>query len=569
MMSREQWSSVRKLLDDALDNPAMRPALMARLQDHDPELCAELQRLIAEIEGGEDESEQSEPTALDLHGRVIGPYTIVREIGRGGSGTVMLATREEAGIRVETALKFLERDFLRGAPRRTFQRELRALARLDHPNIARLRDWGTVSEGIFYLAIEYVAGENIAAYCARKRLGVAARLGLFLQVCNAVEHAHCSLVVHRDLKPSNILVTDAGVVKLLDFGIAAELDSRAEPTTVLQRALTPSYASPEQIAGHPVSVATDVYSLGLVLYELLAGRLPQVPDGGKFWAAPHEEAVPPSKCALLAEISARQIAGDLDDIALKAIRKNPGQRYPSVQQFAADIRRHCDGRPVLARHASRLYIAGRFLRRNRLQIAVASLAVAALAATAGVAVWKWHDAGRNLAEAQRDYQELRTFAQDMIANVDAGTAASQSRLSETVVRYLGRLSKGRQNDQELQLQIAAAYIHLGLAQGQVAHPNLGEPAGAVQNFDEAYRISLRQWRANASRKSGIVLLNAALESAIARPASGAWPCPVEFSWSTYWQAPWRPPGESGPAASVDCPGDAAPLASQPARPSSP
>jgi tetratricopeptide (TPR) repeat protein len=520
-MTGEQWVAVRRLLDEVLDNPDTRPEMLAALRQRDPETCDELERLLAEVEREQEQGEESEPAASDMGGQTVGPYTIVREIGRGGAGTVYLASREEAGARVETALKFLRTDFLRGAPRRTFQRELRALARLNHPHIARLLDWGSIPGGLLYLAIEYVDGQSITRYCAQERLRLADRLALFEQACEAVEHAHRNLVVHRDLKPSNILVAGGGQVKLLDFGIAAELDSAAETTTLAQRALTPAYASPEQIEGRPVTVATDVYSLGLVLYELLAGQLPHSKDADQFWATLNEEPDPPSRRAILGEVSAREIAGDLDKIVLQAIHKDPERRFLSVELFAADIRRFREGRPVLARRGSRLYVLGRFLRRNRLNVAAASLAVFALAATAGVAVWKWRAADRNLAEAQRDYHELRAFARTVISNIDAETAASptqaQRRISETITKYLDQLSKGRQDDEELQLQIADAYVQLGLAQGQLTHPNQGDPASALRNFEQAYQISLRQWRTKASRNSGIELLHAALEAALARP----------------------------------------------------
>jgi tetratricopeptide (TPR) repeat protein len=526
-MTGEQWAFVRRLLDEALDNPQERPALLAKLRHEDPEICEELERLLADVEREDQLVDEPDPAIAGLSGQTVGPYTIVREIGRGGAGTVVLAAREEAGVRVEAAIKFLRRDFLRGAPRRTFQRELRLLARLDHPNIARLLDWGAIPGGLFYLAIEYVDGQTITQFCTHNRSGLADRLALFQQVCEAVAHAHRSLVVHRDLKPSNILVKAGSKVKLLDFGIAAELDSADEPTTLLQRALTPAYASPEQIEGHAVTVATDVYSLGLVLYELLAGCLPYSKDADRFWTTLREAPAPPSKLATLAEVSAREIAGDLDGIVLKAIHKEPGRRYLSVEQFAADIRRFREGRPVLARRASRLYIAGRFLQRNRLNVAAASLAIMALTASAGVAVWKWRAANRNLVEAQRDYRELRSFAQAVIANVDARTVASpteeQRRMSETVARYLDQLSRGRQDDEELQLQIAAAYVQLGVAQGGDTYPNQGDSNTALENFQKSYEICLKQWRAKTSRNSGVRLLVACQHIAplLADPAPAA------------------------------------------------
>ncbi|MDE3197298.1 MAG: serine/threonine protein kinase, partial [Acidobacteriota bacterium] len=255
---------VRKLLDRVLDDPADRPRLLAELRTDDPEASGALERLLKDVEEGGDEADDR---PLSLPGGHVGPYTVVREIGRGGAGTVFLGSREEAGVRVNAAIKILRRDFLRGTPRRAFQRELRALARLDHANIARLLDWGEMGDGLFYLAIEYVDGPRITQFCAEKRMGIAERLGLFLQVCGGVAHAHRNLLLHRDLKPSNILVSRDGRAKLVDFGVASELDAAADHSLMTQ-AFTPAYASPEQFEGRALTVASDVYSLGLVLYEL-------------------------------------------------------------------------------------------------------------------------------------------------------------------------------------------------------------------------------------------------------------------------------------------------------------
>ena len=344
------------------------------------------------------------------------------------------------------------------------------------------------------------------------RLNLTERLTVFQQVCAAVEHAHRNLVVHRDLKPSNILVSSGNKVKLLDFGIATEMESANEVTTLLSRSLTPAYASPEQINGAPLSVSTDVYSLGLVLYELLAGHLPDSKSTDHFWDVVHEGPARPSKCVVLPEIAARELAGDLDSIVLTAIREEPERRYLSVEQLSADIQRYLDGRPVLARRGSPPMSEAASCAVIACRVAAASLAMIALAATAGVAVWKMAAADRNLAAAQRDYQELRSFAQAVISNVDASSVASPTeahrRLSETVTRSLDQLSQGRQDDEELQLQIAAAYLQLGAAQGADAHPNQGQSNAALANFQKGLRISRSQWRSNASRNSGLQLLAA-------------------------------------------------------------
>jgi tetratricopeptide (TPR) repeat protein len=509
-MSGDRWVRLREMLDCVLDSPESREALLAEYQAQSPELCGELRRMLSEMDLDEEPAGVFENLSPDLSGQSVGPYRIVRELGRGGMGTVFLALREEADVQVAVALKFLRQDILGGASGNRFRRERRVLARLNHPNIARLLDWGTVSGGVMYLVMEYVDGTPITRECAHRRLGLAARLDLFLEVCAAVQHAHQNLVVHRDLKPSNILVTASGGVKLLDFGIAARLDS-ATVATMQAGGLTPGYASPEQIRGEPVTVASDVYSLGLLLYELLAGQSPYAKAGGP-WSALQGDAGPPSRRATLKEIAAKEIAGDLDAIVLKALRREPELRYPSVEALSADIRRRREGRPVAARQGSRRYVAARFLRRNRVNVVLACCAVCELAAGATVAAWKWREAEKNLAVAERNYRTLRDFAREVIAGVDAKTATSateaQRRMSDTAARYLDQLRKGRLDDEDLQAEIAGAYLHLGQAQGEFMNPNQGDAEAALSNFRNAYAIYLAQWRAHGDKGHGVLLLKA-------------------------------------------------------------
>lgn len=302
------------------------------------------------------EPEDIEPIAADPAGQRIGPYEVIRELGRGGTGTVFLAARTEDDILMPVALKLLRQSFFDESTRRTFRRERQMLVRLDHPNIARLIDWSAASGGLFYLVIEYVEGEPLLDYCTRRRLGLDARLALFADICAAVQHAHQHLVVHRDLKPGNVLVSSDGKVKLLDFGIAAALDLATPVYTALLRRLTRAYASPEQLRGEPATVATDLYSLGAVLYELLAGNLPF--PAGHARAVLQDEPVASSRMAAVAEITGSQLAGDLDSILLKSLRKDPRQRYRSVEEFSAELERYREGRPVLARQRSRMYVSG-------------------------------------------------------------------------------------------------------------------------------------------------------------------------------------------------------------------
>lgn len=344
------------------------------------------------------------PAATDLLGQAIGPYTLTQEIGQGGMGTVYLAHRDD--LDKEVALKLIRHGRL-AAPEhiQRFRLEQRLLARLDHPHIAHLLDAGLTDEGLPFFAMEYVEGEPITDYCDAHRLGITERLRLFEQVCAAVQFAHQNLIVHRDLKPSNILVTEEGQVKLLDFGIAKLLDDDAEEgmTRTGMHLMTPDYAAPEQVRGEPVTTATDVYALGIVLYELLTGHRPYrfttrslteiirvvnevEPDrpstrvGRTATLTNGEEALREITPAMVAaargesaERLQRRLGGDLDAVALQALRKDPARRYPSAEQLGEDIRRHLHNLPIWARRDTVAYRMQKFARRHRAGVAVAGV----------------------------------------------------------------------------------------------------------------------------------------------------------------------------------------------------
>ena len=332
-------------------------------------------------------------------GRHIGSYRLLEELGEGGMGTVYRAARADDQYRKEVALKILKSAFGSSSAAGRFKTERQILANLEHPNVARLLDGGNTEEGLPFFVMELVAGRPIDEYCDSRQLPVRERLSLFVAVCGAVQYAHKNQVIHRDLKPGNVLVTAEGVPKLLDFGIAKILDTVAFPAPVdltrqTMRMLTPEYASPEQVRGEPVSASSDVYSLGAMLYLLLTGHRPyqirnlspqgiaqvicdtQPPlpsiavrasetvagfDGGNTTITP--AAVSGARDAKALKLSG-MLAGDLDTIVLKALNKEPQRRYASVAEFAADIQRHLDGVPVLARRDSIAYRAGKFVRRN-------------------------------------------------------------------------------------------------------------------------------------------------------------------------------------------------------------
>jgi eukaryotic-like serine/threonine-protein kinase len=415
--SPQHWRQIEELLDAALDLPPdARPAFLDELGGVDGVVGAEVLRLLAALDRVEsflppsvaglaasllaagDEDEGDGARGVYVLPERIGPYRVLREVGQGGMGTVFLAERDDPQLRQRVALKLVRSGAAHPSLVRRFFEERQILASLEHPNIARLLDGGITEEGLPWFAMEYVEGTPLDRYCADRRLGIAARLELFLRVCDAVQYAHRKLVVHRDLKPSNILVTGpapgeaGGRVKLLDFGIAKLLSDEAaaqsgELTRAGLRPMTPGYASPEQIRGEAVSTASDVHALGVLLYTLLAGQHPYLRSG----RPPHEvarailEEEPALPSTLAAEGVRRRLRGDLDTIVRMAMRKEPERRYATVEQLAADIHRHLSGLPVSARLDTWRYRTGKFVHRHRAGVA-AAVAFAALLGGYGVTI---------------------------------------------------------------------------------------------------------------------------------------------------------------------------------------
>jgi TolB-like protein/Flp pilus assembly protein TadD/tRNA A-37 threonylcarbamoyl transferase component Bud32 len=388
-----QWIRIKELFVLAVERDVgERAAFLEHACAGDAELLDRVQALLAS--DARTESFLETPAMLPsgtlpvedemewMIGRRVGPYQIIREIGRGGMGTVFLADRADDQIRKQVAIKLVKRGMNTDAVVRRFRRERQILAQLDHPNIAKLLDAGAIEEGLPYFIMDCVDGLPIGAYCEGHLLPVAERLQLFLAVCSAVEYAHRHGVVHQDIKPANILVTAEGIPKLLDFGIAKVLNPElsvqtAETATSATRPMTPQYASPEQVRGEPVTPASDIYSLGVLLYELLTGRRPyrleeRTPQEIERIVCEEE----PEKPKVVTDHGG--LSSDLDTIVLMAMRKEPERRYKSVAEFAEDIRRHLQGRPVTARPNTLVYRGAKFVRRNR-GIAGAAVIIAALA----------------------------------------------------------------------------------------------------------------------------------------------------------------------------------------------
>jgi eukaryotic-like serine/threonine-protein kinase len=466
-------------------------------------------------------------------GDAIGPYRVVSLLGEGGMGEVYLADDTSLGRQV--AIKLVKRGFGRANLIRHFHHEERILATLNHPNIARLYGAGMSEDGTPYFVMEYVEGERLDQYCAVRRLGVPERLQLFRKICSAVAYAHQHLIIHRDLKPANIRVTPDGEPKLLDFGIAKllqedEAASLAQTVTVAG-AMTPEYASPEQIRGDPMTTASDIYSLGVVLYELLTGRKPyrltsHSPDDVSR-AITTQSPVRPSQAVLerakqIPPVSPSEIAnprllrGDLDNIVLMALRKEPERRYSSVALFAEDIRRHVDGLPVLARKDTLRYRSAKFIRRHKLAVAAAAVLLLTLLAGIVATTWQAQRAEQQRALAERRFAEVRRLANSLVFELHGaienlpGSTAARELLVRRALEYLDSLAREAHGDTSLQRELAAAYVRIGNAQGNPNNANLGDTAGALRSYRESLAISERLLAADstdlqARRSFGVAL----------------------------------------------------------------
>jgi serine/threonine protein kinase len=435
---------------------------------------------------------------------------VQKEIGRGGMGTVYLAIRDDDQYRKRVAIKVVKRGMDSQDALRRFRHERQILANLDHPYIARLLDGGTLADGRPFFVMEYVEGQPIDSYCRQHRLDLRERCRLFQKVCEAVSYAHHSLVVHRDLKPGNIFVTPDGAPKLLDFGVAKLLtddEFELSPSAAATQPLTPEYASPEQVKGLPVTAGTDVYSLGAVFYELLTGAKAQSvtsPSPAELERAICGAEVTPPSLAVKSKSNwpvswHRQLSGDLDCIAMRAIRKHADRRYQSVAQFADDIQRYLDGRPVLARRSSIAYRAWKFLSRHRLAVACAAIVTASLISSVIVARAGQQRAEQRLSQMMELANRSLFDVHDSIERLP-GAMDARRKIVGTTLQFLEQLSKDEQlskearisnqdgQDQRLRLALSAAYLRLGETQGYLQKPNLGDTAGALKSYREAARL---------------------------------------------------------------------------------
>ncbi|MGN2251500.1 protein kinase [Frateuria sp. GZRe14] len=489
--------SLRELFEAALPLPAPARARLLTERCPDLDLRAQIERMLA-ADATEGEllatgdaaraaqaiGDASVSDALPA-GSTIGPFELVEVLGEGGSSTVFRAFRDSEGVRQEVAVKLLARGLYTAEAQRQFRREREALARLRHPGIARLIEGGVTENGQAYIALELVDGQPITDYARERGLALRQRLVLFLMVCRAVETAHRALIVHRDLKPSNVLVTPEGDVKLLDFGIARLLDEDIDSATRTQhRALTPAYAAPEQFAQQPITTATDVYALGILLEELISGHRRATGDATTppshtttptlataYGLAPSAGAVAPIR---------RKLRGDLDNIVLKAACPEPERRYASAGALAEDIERHLDSEPVQAHPPSRWYRAGKFAARHRGGVVITATFVLAILVSLSLALWQAQVARRQAERANM----VRAFVESLFAPIRYGVAASrQPSLDELVAHGVAKLDNSPQMDDGGRVDLLAMFSRL--------YENLGNAAQSRQLANRAVALSER------------------------------------------------------------------------------
>jgi serine/threonine-protein kinase len=545
-MTPERWAKLSPLLDRALTIEASERDAWLEREILDPELRGEVAQLVAGAErtsgvlerapmtylaADPHEEEAFDSSRTDSAGTRIGPYRLLGEVGRGGMGVVFQAERADGHFENRVALKLMRLGFDGLEIERRFKRERRILARLEHPAIARILDGGVSGEGRPYFAMELIDGEPLTTFCDRNTLPVEGRLRLFVRVCDAVQYAHGRLVVHRDLKPSNILVSADGDLKLVDFGIAKVLSDDDDPLERTApgalRLFTPAYAAPEQLTGDPVTVGTDVYALGLILYELLSGRRPFGRATGRQLESAILEVEPPApsrvltrrpiegagaaevfaRCAATRGTSvrglARRLAGDLDAIVLMALRKEPALRYASPLALRNDIQRHLEHRPIQARREGAVVRAGKFVRRHRLGFAAAT--ALALSITAGV-TGTLSQARQKALQAERARRVT-----DFVVGLFEAADPAQARGREITARELveqGAVRLERELGGQLEIQ-----AEMGLVLGRI-NDRLGLSEAALLLLDQSLRRSSagqgsasRQTRADALRAKGAALVH--------------------------------------------------------------
>ena len=509
----EEWRQIKAIAADAAAlPPSSRASYIDVVCAGDDRLRLEVHSLVEAMEhattmyeqpsvaisGDNPLNEFADPPPVSP-GTRVGAYRLVKQIGRGGMGTVYLAHRADGEFEQQVAIKFVGWGIHSPILLDRFREERRILATLDHPNIARLLDGGTTPDGMPFVVMEYVEGVPIDEYIGVHRLAIRERVALYRAVCEAVHFAHQRLVVHRDIKAANILVTADGTPKLLDFGVAKLADPTLAPNPTLVRAMTPESASPEQVRGEPVTIAADVYALGVLLYGLLTGRSPYSVDAGndeqliraicEITPAPPSAAVRERQQASQGAFEA--IDRDLDFIVLKALRKEPERRYSTALQLSSDLDAYLSGAPVLAGPDTTRYRAGKLLRRHRVAVAAIVIVMVAIVGGASVALWQARVARNERATAQQRLDMVRKLAESIVFDVNGalqsvpGTVQARRLVVSKALEYLNELQKQAGDDQPLMQELADAYVKIGDIQGNPYQSNIGDDSGALASYGRA------------------------------------------------------------------------------------
>jgi len=498
----DRWKKVDALFHAALEQPRAGRLEWLAVECDDSELFADVSALLASDEAAEGGFVEAKVAGaiIDFHEkevatnrmRRVGPYRLVREQGRGGMGTVYLAERADDQYTAKVAIKLIrpgmDTDFFLSR----FRRERQTLARLEHPNIARLLDSGTTDDGLPYIVMELIDGRPINHYCVERQLTVDQIIQLFLPICAAVSHAHQNFVVHRDIKPGNILVDSTGTPKLLDFGICKLLFAPSPDVGTITNAqmMSPDYASPEQVQALPITVASDIYSLAAVLYELLSGRKPHriakyTPQAVER-AICEEDVLPPSAAVGNVPL-AKRLSGDLDTILLRALDKVPERRYDSVGHFADDLQRHLMDLPVSARPDTLGYRASKFIRRNRGALAAGTAVGLAICGGAIAAAYEAVRARRHAADARHLANAMIFDVHDLVRNLP-GSLEARERIIRLGITHFDRLAANVSTDAQLRREISAAYERMGEIQGNVLGSYRGDTDAALSSFNKALAL---------------------------------------------------------------------------------
>ena len=518
-LSKNNNERIAEIVESVLErDPSERAEFFEKACRDDVELRKEVESLLRFAETATDFIEKpayeiAAETIIDPGGELkagekLGEYKILSLIGEGGMGEVYLAEDTKLGRKV--AIKLLKFGLGTSNIIRRFQQEERILAGLSHSNVAQLFGGAVTPAGLPYFVMEYVDGARLDDYCRDRQLSISQRLALFRKICTAVSYAHQNLVIHRDIKPANIRVTSDGEPKLLDFGIAKLLDSEApmvgEATMTFAAVMTPEYASPEQVRGENMTTASDVYSLGVVLYELLTGQRPyriKTRNPNEIARAITEQEPAPPSVAVARSASSnpqseirnpKSLRGDLDNIILKALRKEPSRRYGSVAQFSDDIRRYLEGRPVTARKDTFNYRTVKFIKRNKVIVAAAGLVVLSLIGGILATTLQARRANLQRARAEQRFNDVRRLAHSLMFEIDnsvkdlQGSTPTRRLIVSRALEYLDSLAGEAADNPTLQRELATAYERIGEIQGNPYSANLGDADGALASYRKGLAI---------------------------------------------------------------------------------